>query len=424
MLSDEVGEGEGRFAEQPSDACVEDQIANDDAAGEPLRPAILPVVNVHDLDWNAVRDAVSPGSLSERIRDTVARVEAFYDGGAPPGLLFDAFRASAEDRAISVTEWEDDTPLWFIGDLHGDLLALEAALALIQRERGAETRQPRIVFLGDFFDDGGFPVEVVMRVFELIAENQASVCLIAGNHDEALGFDGGRFFASVSPSDFSEYLNQHISDETILALGKLLVRVFAQAPRAIFLPDGLLVSHGGFPLADLHAGLEETGDWNDERCLSDFVWTRAHPRARRKIPNRVSRGCQFGHEDFSAFCAVSARLGRPVTHMVRGHDHVEERYEIYPAYAANPILTTVALSRRLAREAFGTYERVPTIARWVRGALPEVYRLHVPPEMVRTIFPDPDSEPNAPDAVHERERPAEMPEAMVADDAIAGPEPE
>jgi len=104
------------------------------------------------------------------------------------------------------------------------------------------------------------------------------------------------------------------------------------------------------------------------------------------MPNRASRGSQFGHEDFAAFCALSAELGRPVTHMVRGHDHVDERYEIYPAYAAHPVLTTVALSRRLDREPFGPFERVPTIARWVEGALPEVHRLHVPAALVREIY--------------------------------------
>jgi hypothetical protein len=145
---------------------------------------------------------------------------------------------------------------------------------------------------------------------------------------------------------------------------------------------------------DLHAELRETGDWNDPRCLSDFTWTRAHPRARKKMPNRTSRGSEFGYEDFAAFCALSAELGRPITHMVRGHDHEDDRYEIYPAYAAHPVLTTVALSRQLAREPFGPYERVPTIARWVPGALPEVHRLHVPAALIHEIFradagPDP-----------------------------------
>jgi hypothetical protein len=74
--------------------------------------------------------------------------------------------------------------------------------------------------------------------------------------------------------------------------------------------------------------------------------------------------------------------------MVRGHDHVEERFAIYPAYVAHPLLTTVALSRRLPRESFGPYERVPTIACWIPGALPQVHRLHVPAEMIRELYPE------------------------------------
>jgi hypothetical protein len=92
------------------------------------------------------------------------------------------------------------------------------------------------------------------------------------------------------------------------------------------------------------------------------VWARAHPTARKKLPNRFTRGSQFGYEDFANFCSVSSSLGRPVTHMVRGHDHVENRYFSYPAYKSYPILTTVGLSRRLSREFIGTYDRVPTVA--------------------------------------------------------------
>jgi hypothetical protein len=289
-------------------------------------------------------------------------------------------------------------PLWFVGDLHGDLLALEAALELVRRDPGTDGQAPRIVFLGDFFDDGGYGLEVMLRVFELILAAPAAVCIVAGNHDDALHYDGARFTATVSPSDFSDFLNAHLAHEWITRAGKLAVRLFAVAPRALFLPDGLLVTHGGFPLVDLHAELRETGDWNDARCLSDFTWTRAHPRARKKMPNRTSRGSQFGYEDFAAFCTLAAELGRPVTHMVRGHDHVDERYAIYPAYESHPVLTTVALSRRLGRETFGPYARVPTIARWVPGALPQVHRLCVPEALVRELYPDDDSADAAPRA--------------------------
>jgi hypothetical protein len=353
----------------------------------PHVPPVPSVVEITDIDWDSVVAAVRPAAVRARARETVEQLEAILDRVDGPGLLFDDQRATPDDRAIHVTALDGTAPLWFVGDLHGDLLALEAALALIARD-AAGGPAPRIVFLGDLFDDGGFGLEVVLRVYELIAADPGSVCLLTGNHDEALSFDGARFGASVSPSDFSEALNEQLAHEWVVRAGKVAVRLFADAPRALFFPDGLLAAHGGFPLVDLHAALRATGDFNHPACLTDFVWTRAHPRARKKLPNRVSRGSQFGYEDFAAFCAVSAELGRCVTHMVRGHDHVEERYAIYPAYAAHPVLTTVALSRRLAREAFGPPARVPTIARWVPGALPQVHRLHLPPALVAAVFPE------------------------------------
>jgi len=351
-------------------------------------PAIPPVVEVADLDWAAIREAVLAGIARDAMRETVERMEGFLDRARGPGLLFDADRAHADDRAIRVRALPADTMLWFIGDLHGDLLALEAALALIRREAAAAGIAPCIVFLGDIIDDGGYGLALLLRLYALLLEAPDTTCLVLGNHDEALQYTGARFTATVRPSDFADLLNEQLAHEWITRAGKLAVRLFDAAPRALFFPDGLLVTHGGFPLVDLHPMLRETGDWNDERCLSDFTWTRAHTRARRKMPNRTSRGSQFGHEDFGDFCLVSAELGRPVTHMVRGHDHVDERYEIPAAYAAHPVLTTVALSRRLGRESFGPHERVPTIARWVHGALPQVYRLHVPGEMIRELYPD------------------------------------
>lgn len=352
----------------------------------PAPPEVPPVIDVHDLDWDAVIPSRA-GAIRGRMRDIVERLETLLDA-TDARMLFDECRESPADRVLHVREMTDD-PLWFVGDLHGDLLALESALALIERAREAEgSRQPRLVLLGDLFDDGGYGVETVLRVFELIAARPGGLCLIAGNHEDALGYDGARFTATVSPSNFADLLNDNLAHEWLGRAGKLVVRLTARAPRALFFPDGLLAVHGGFPLVDLHDHLAATGHWNDAQCLSDFIWTRAHPRARRKLPNRTSRGSQFGYEDFRAFCELSATLGRPVTHMVRGHDHVDERFEIPAAYAATPVLTTVALSRRLDREAFGTFVRVPTVARFVRGALPQVYRLHVPERRVREWYPE------------------------------------
>ena len=368
-----------------------------------VSPPASPIIDVTEFSWEAVRKAVDPGAIRARMRSIVEGMEELLDRARGPGMLFDSDRADALDRAIRVSGTRATVPLWIIGDLHGDLLALEAAIALIHDHvDGDESARPRILFLGDLFDDDGFGLEVLLRVFELILDRPDLVCVLAGNHDEALSFDGVRFASSVSPSDFTDFLNANLAHEWIERAGKLAVRLFARAPRALFFPDGLLAAHGGFPLADLHPRLAETGNWNDAACLSDFVWTRAHPKARRKLPNRFSRGSQFGHEDFAGFCSLSAELGRPVTHMVRGHDHVDERYAIYPAYHAHPVLTTVALSRRLSRERFGPYERIPTLAQVVEGALPQVFRLHIPPDIIRDVYPESDLRADlASDAVEE-----------------------
>ena len=373
-----------------------------------LPSAPLPVIEVHELDWQAIREVADAAVIRARMHEIVEQMETLLDRAGGPDLLFDSDRVQPADRAIQVSATADAGPLWIIGDLHGDLLALEAALARIRDhacDRGSDPPStsdgpatasagpvpPRIIFLGDFFDDEGFGLEVLLRIFELIVQAPERICVIAGNHDEALSYDGARFASSVSPSDFSDFLNANLAHEWIVRAGKLAVRLIARAPRALFFADGLLVAHGGFPLADLHPRLAETGDWNDAACLSDFVWARAHPKARRKMPNRFSRGSQFGYEDFADFCALSTRLGRPVRRMVRGHDHVEERYAIYPAYDMHPVLTTVALSRRLNREQFGPHERAPTLARVVQDMLPQVNRLHIPADLIDEFFPRPDA---------------------------------
>ena len=363
-------------------------LVDEPSSDVPCPIPIPAVIDVHDLDWERIATSVAPGAARARMRGTVEELETVLDSEAGLQLLFDDHRRIRTDRAIRITDISD-APLWFIGDLHGDLLTLESALALIERESAREGEGiARIVLLGDLFDDGGYGLETLLRVFELILRRPSEVCLLAGNHDEALGYNGSRFTATVSPSDFSEFLNDNLAHEWIGRAGKLAVRIVANAPRALFFPDGLLAAHGGFPLRDLHEQLVEHGDWNDPQCLNDFVWTRAHPRARKKMPNRSSRGSQFGYEDFAAFCALTAALDRPVTHMIRGHDHVDDRYEIYPAYAQTPVLTTVALSRRLARELFGPFVRVPTVARWVRGSLPQVYRMHIPAEHILHFYPE------------------------------------
>jgi hypothetical protein len=347
------------------------------------------VLEVRQLDWGAIREAVAHPVAGERAERVIARMEERLAGGGPLGLAFEEYAAGPADQAIQIGEDWPVGEVWFVGDLHGDLLALEAALQHIDRSGGGA--DARIVFLGDLFDDGVHAAEVVLRILELALDGPMRVTVVAGNHDEALAWEDGRFQSSVLPSDFTDWLNEAVAAGHPWAerLGRLIVHFFRRAPRALFFPDGLLVAHAGIPHTDLHAELAASGNWNDPRVLQDFVWLRAHPRARKRIPNRTTRGSEFGREDFAALCELATRLGRPVGRMLRGHDHVEERFAVYPAWAAHPVLTINTLSHRLPREVFGAYERVPVVARWVRGELPEVRRLFIPPELIHEIYPEP-----------------------------------
>jgi hypothetical protein len=350
-------------------------------------PPGLSVVEVRELDWDAVRAAVTTPMSDERAESIIGRMEERLAGGGPLGLAFEEYAAGPGDLAVRIGEDWPVGEVWFVGDLHGDLLALETALQHIDRSGGGA--DARIVFLGDLFDDGVHAAEVVLRVFELVLDGPMRVTVVAGNHDEALAWADGGFRSTVLPSDFTDWLNANPDHPWAGRLGRLIEKFFARAPRALFFPDGLLVAHGGIPHTDLHAALAESGDWNDPRVLQDFVWLRAHPRARKRIPNRTTRGSEFGREDFAAFTEVAARAGRPVGRMLRGHDHVEERFAVFPAWEAHPVLTINTLSHRLPREVFGPYERVPVVARWVRGELPEVRRLFIPPELLREVYPEP-----------------------------------
>jgi hypothetical protein len=359
----------------------------------PSAAPTVSVLEVRSLDWNAVRAAVTREVTVESAETILAGMEARLAEGGPLGLAFEDYLGGPDDRVLQIGASADLDEVWFVGDLHGDLLALEAALQHIDRSGGGPGA--RIVFLGDLFDDGIHSPEVVLRIFDLVLNGPMKVTIVAGNHDEALAYDGARFQSTVLPSDFTDWLNTQLDRPWAVRLGKVIIDFFARAPRALYFPDGLLVAHGGIPHTDLHAALEETGNWNDPRMITDYVWLRAHPRARKRIPNRTTRGSEFGRDDLAAFAEVATRLGRPVARMLRGHDHVEERYEVFPAYEKVPVLTINTLSHRLPREVFGTYERVPVIARFVHGEVPEVRRLFIPTELIREVYPEPGGEPAA-----------------------------
>lgn len=68
-----------------------------------------------------------------------------------------------------------------IGDIHGDVEALERLLARLPKLDATDT----IVFLGDYLDRGPRSAEVISRVRALSALGPAKVVALRGNHEDA-----------------------------------------------------------------------------------------------------------------------------------------------------------------------------------------------------------------------------------------------
>ena len=347
--------------------------------------------------WQGIADRVKQlrqlgGNELERANRRVEEMQTLLESGAVI-MAFVGKPLGHTDKFVVAGPVPDNVDVWFIGDIHCDLLALEGILAYIKETSGHTGRDAWIVFLGDLFDDGdgGDGDLVVRRVVEEMLARPGKVAVIAGNHDESLRFDDveKKFISTVTPAEFCEWLNAE-NRRSRLLVGATIIKLIELSPRAILLDDGLLIAHGGVPHSDLQQSFANDPNFlNDDKCLQDFVWTRAHDTAKRRIPNRSSKGCSFGIEDFDGFCDSASRLlGKPIRRMVRGHDHVEERYKVHEHYKKHPLLTINAMSYR-KRDMFGPYVRVPCVARWIRDELPQVHRLTIPEEIVKDIYPEP-----------------------------------
>ncbi len=73
------------------------------------------------------------------------------------------------------------TRTFAVGDIHGDLEALEIVLARLPRLEATDT----IVFVGDYVDRGPRSAQVIERIRGLASRGPAKVVALRGNHEDA-----------------------------------------------------------------------------------------------------------------------------------------------------------------------------------------------------------------------------------------------
>ena len=81
---------------------------------------------------------------------------------------------------------------------------------------------------------------------------------------------------------------------------------------------------------------------------------------------------------------MSEVAGRQIIRVIRGHDHVPERWASPPRYEGR-LLTLNAMSWR-QRETTGPFVRRPVVARHRPNEFPEIFQLEIPAELVQRLY--------------------------------------
>ena len=281
--------------------------------------------------------------IAEAIRsDYLPSVNHMLANAAAGEMPKTAFMGDGNSRVLTIYEMSRlPDNLWYVGDLHGDLLALLAIVEYI--DSYPADSPPTIIFLGDAFDRIEFGFEVLLALFNLIINRPGQILLLAGNHDTELYYrrNLGVFYPGVMPANFCDWLNRQLeAHPERIEFGRNFIEFSKKMPHVLFLPDGTFAAHGGVPHIDVQKRISTALDLNTIYARQDFVWGRFNPDEQHVMPDRSHKDLGIGYGDFDRFCELAADiLSMPVKRMVHGHEHPYSQWTEYPRYRKHPILT-------------------------------------------------------------------------------------
>lgn len=291
------------------------------------------------------------------------------------------FRSSRTGRIARVKNQDikKSESIWFIGDIHGDLVGLSATLAYILDSEN--DGKANVVLLGDLIDDGCDSLSVLVAIHHLaLLNNNLNIMFLVGNHDIALGWSklSEKFYSTVQPSTFYQELND-CQDAAVLDFVRAHILALQQMPVALFLPDGTFAAHGGVPHTDQLNNISTLEDLSLENCINDFIWNRVTSSWRKDVYRDEDKFIhEIGYLDWDDFRKhLSNSVGIESKRMIRGHCHFDERYHLHKGYG-NRVLTINNMSQKLDRE-FGKDDlRTPSIVKWTPNTSLEVDHIYLP----------------------------------------------
>jgi len=180
---------------------------------------------------------------------------------------------------------EEIDKLWVLGDIHGDLNALESALEKIDLKRDG------LILLGDYADRGEHGVEVIEKVGELIRDSDKVVAL-KGNHEDYRNGDA-RFYPCDLISEVEEKRGSwkdYYKDKFEPFVEELYL--------AAIIPGEILFVHGGVSSRIIS---EEDLKHPTEGIENDVMWSDPTYQPGERA-NRRGTGVEFGPDITEKVC--------------------------------------------------------------------------------------------------------------------------
>jgi hypothetical protein len=336
----------------------------------------------------SVRQRVAPladaGAALRRARDAARRAgEILRDGG-----MASAF-GCAGNAVCTLARLPEEQPLWIVGDVRGDVIALASALAFIDEADRAHA-PAAIAFLGDWTGGTAGDAACAALVLERFVAEPERTLLMRGDREWAapLPFDMPSGIRTMPRTTAVEPLHAEACEA--------IEAVAARLPALALLPDELVLAHGSLPRPSRLRAVKSLEDLaGSDAALRDCVMGRQHLREMRIEAGEREGGLILGVEDFeNALRTLNQLSGRPISRMVRGQDAAPEGFRWFKAYGPGVLLTLTTMADELPESAGGG-RRCPCVGRFKSGVI-RVVRMMVPTDVAQLgdqLFPRRDRDP-------------------------------
>ena len=326
------------------------------------------------------------GRAITRATDAVQTADRLIGPG--PGAMGAEFRPNGR-RVLRLNEIAEDEPLWIIGDVRGDVLALETTLGFID-EATEKNRSPQIVFLGDLTGGMMGDAACLAIALERFAAAPTRTIVLAGDRELALCANSADAVDDRKPRGLAEMPVQPAQVKALENLVRAFSSLVEKLPVAAICPGGILLAHSAPPRASILSTLHNADELEAQPdVLRAFTFDRLHAREPRVISSALHGATPAESDDFSeSMSALNRIFGMPVTRMVRGQDAAPEGHRWFRNYGEGVVLTLTTMGDVLTNDAGGG-RRNPCVARLKSGRL-RVVRFEIPEDIALTaeqIFP-------------------------------------